>query len=115
MNQLLDNAIGMRITGAYLSTTDDVVLTFGTDYGIKLSVMPDTDEITVSRATANPLVDDSRLTHIVGTSLYNWWVLTNNAGLQDGILLAFGSNQGVLFTVMASTINILRVEGDQLA
>lgn len=112
---LLNLAIGHRLEAAGLTEDQAVCLAFADASAVRFEAQPDTDEIVISADKGAQPPADPRLAHSVGAQLYAWWWLTNDAGLRGGVLLAFGPNRGVLLTVMASAIHVLRVEGEQLA
>jgi hypothetical protein len=47
--------------------------------------------------------------------LTNWWVLRNNQGYDDGIMLAFGYRAGLCFVAMNNELSVMVVEGEQFS
>lgn len=50
---------------------------------------------------------------LVGKPIRNWWTLINDAGYNDGFMVAFSPNGAVCFIAMNNEISILYVSGEQ--
>lgn len=50
---------------------------------------------------------------LIGKPIRNWWSLTNDAGYNDGFMIAFSPNFAVCFIAMNDQVSILYVSGEQ--
>jgi hypothetical protein len=50
---------------------------------------------------------------LIGKLIRNWWSLTNDAGYNDGFMVAFSPNCAVCFIAMNNEVSILHVSGEQ--
>ena len=117
MNKILDEVIGKNLLFAGWTERKALVLGFEGLKTLQLQPVPNVDGITVEKAEASEheLAEDIQIQPLVGSPLYAWWQIVNNAGITDGVMLAFSPNSGIVFSVMASSIQLLSVAGDQFA
>lgn len=93
-------------------------LTFSNDTTLVIRAVSLDDSISVQTeqldATAQ-LEGELKLQAFVGRTAFNWWAVTNDESIVDGIIIAFAPDRGVLLSVMASEIQIMEICGDQFA
>ena len=120
---VLESVRGRELIKASLIELDGIrcgiVLFFSGDFVISITAIEETDEVKIHASPENVTRPHKEPTNVlksrIGHCLLNWWTLTNDANLCDGVMLAFAPNSGLLFSVMASEVHISEVSGEQIA
>ena len=107
---VLENVLGSELLGATVQNIDGlrsrVDLTFAIGKSISIRANCESDEIEISTTNNVEWTTEGEINQLIqsciGKRLYNWWRLSNNADMCDGVLLAFGPDEGILFSIMAS-------------